>query len=168
MAESNSNLTIDDLMIRSVNMILMNSSSVNMILDPNPDRQSRQPSDPSSSDSDSVEEPVAAAAAPADAGTSASIDLKDGFLHLSVASKFRPYLGFNNRGQNWRFMAMPFGLNLAPLIFTKLIRFTVSKLAEENLLCLPYLDDLLIIVRKDCYEDAHGEISYCMKMSMKK
>ena len=40
---------------------------------------------------------------------------------------------------------MPFGLNLASLTFTKLIRFTVLKLSEENIWCLPYLDDLLII-----------------------
>ena len=74
-----------------------------------------------------------------------SIDLKDGFWHLSVARKFRPYLGFRYRGQNWRFRAMPFGLNLAPMIFTKLIKFTVTKLAEEDIWVLPYLDDLLII-----------------------
>ena len=62
-----------------------------------------------------------------------SINLKDGFWHLSVARAFCPYLGFRYRGQNWRFRAMPFGLNLAPLVFTKLIRFTVSKLAGENI-----------------------------------
>ena len=47
---------------------------------------------------------------------------------------------------------MPFGLNLAPMIFTKLIRFTITKLAEENIWVLPYLDDLLIIAlsRQEC------------------
>ena len=88
---------------------------------------------------------------PPDAWT-ISIDLKDGFWHLSVARAFRPYLGFKYRGQNWRFRAMPFGLNLAPLTFTKLIRFVVHRLAEENIWCLPYLDDLLIIAlsRQEC------------------
>ena len=81
-----------------------------------------------------------------------SLDLKDGFWHLSVARTFRPYLGFRYRDQNWRFRAMPFGLNIAPLVFTKLIKFTVNKLAEENIWCLPYLDDLLIIAhsKEDC------------------
>ena len=44
-----------------------------------------------------------------------SLDLKDGFWHLSVARSFRPYLGFRYKNQNWRFRAMPFGLNIAPL-----------------------------------------------------
>ena len=47
---------------------------------------------------------------------------------------------------------MPFGLNIAPKIFTKLIRFVVHCLAQENIWCLPYLDDLLIIAhsREEC------------------
>ena len=79
----------------------------------------------------------------------ASLDLKDGFWHLAVSRTFRPYLGFRYRDQNWRFRAMPFGLNIAPLVFTKLIRFTVNKMAEENIWCLPYLDDLLIIAQSE-------------------
>ena len=63
-------------------------------------------------------------------------------------------------------MTMPFGQALAPLLFTNLVPQTISKMEEENLWCLPYLDDLLIIVSKKCYEDAHGEMSYLMKMSI--
>ena len=37
-----------------------------------------------------------------------SLDLKDGFYHLSIAKMFRPYMGFRYRGQNWQFRAMPF------------------------------------------------------------
>ena len=74
-----------------------------------------------------------------------SLDLKDGFWHLSIAKDFRPFLGFTYRKQNWRFRAMPFGLNLAPRVFTKLISYVVHCLAQEDIWCLPYLDDLLII-----------------------
>ena len=47
-----------------------------------------------------------------------------------------------------------------------LVPQTVSKMEEENQWCFPYLDDLLIIASKKCYEDAHGEMSYLMKMSI--
>ena len=61
-----------------------------------------------------------------------SLDLKDGFHHLLISRRFRPYLGFCYRGQNWRFRAMPFGLNIAPKIFTKLIAFAVLCLSREG------------------------------------
>ena len=81
-----------------------------------------------------------------------SLDLKDGFWHLSVARTFRPFLGFSYRNQNWRFRAMPFGLNLAPRMFTKLISYVVHCLAQEDIWCLPYLDNLLIIAltKEEC------------------
>ena len=49
---------------------------------------------------------------------------------------------------------MPFGLNIAPRIFTKLISFTVLCLEKEGIWCLPYLDDLLIIAdsREECLQ----------------
>ena len=47
---------------------------------------------------------------------------------------------------------MPFGLNLVPRIFTKLISFVALSLAAEDIWSLPYLDDLLIIAhsKEEC------------------
>ena len=73
-----------------------------------------------------------------------SIDLKDGFWHLGVSRSKRAFLGFRWRNQNWQFRAMPFGLNIAPRIFTKVIAHMVQIMAEAGIYCLPYLDDLLI------------------------
>ena len=44
---------------------------------------------------------------------------------------------------------MPFGLILAPRIFTKIISFVVHRLSLEGIWCLPYLDDLLIIAMSE-------------------
>ena len=68
-----------------------------------------------------------------------SIDLKDGFWHVPVSRGKRPYLGFRWKKQNWQFRAMPFGLNVAPRIFTKLIAHVVKVMAEVGIWCLPYL-----------------------------
>ena len=74
-----------------------------------------------------------------------ALDFQDGFYHIMVSRAFRPFLGFRYRGQNWRFRAMPFGLNVAPKIFTKIVSYAVLRLAREGIWCLPYLDDLLIV-----------------------
>ena len=82
----------------------------------------------------------------------ASLDLKDGFWHLSIFHKLRPFLGFKYRNQIWQFRAKPFGLNIAPRTFTKLIAHMVKVMASEGIWCLPFLDDLLILAasRKEC------------------
>ena len=81
-----------------------------------------------------------------------SLDLKDGFWHVPVSRLKRSFLCFLWRNQFWQFRAMPFGLNVAPRIFTKLIAHVVKILAEAGIWCLPYLDDLLIIAasEEDC------------------
>ena len=76
----------------------------------------------------------------------ASLDLKDGFYHLMVSKKFRPYLGFRYKGQNWRFRAMPFGLNTA-LLLTNVMSFSILCLSKADIWALPYLDNILIIAR---------------------
>ena len=75
----------------------------------------------------------------------ASLDLKDGYWHVPVTPKKRPYLGFRYKNQNWQFRALPFGLNVGPRIFTKLIAHIVKVMAARGIWCLPFLDDLLII-----------------------
>ena len=74
-----------------------------------------------------------------------ALDMKDGYWHLPVTPRKRPYLGFRYKGQNWQFRAMPFGLNIGPRIFTKLMAHVVKILASKGIWCLPYLDDLLIV-----------------------
>ena len=83
---------------------------------------------------------------------SVSLDLKDGYWHVPVAPRKRPYLGFRYKGQNWQFRAMPFGLNIAPRIFTKVMAHIVKVMATEGIWCLPYLDDLLILAptKEEC------------------
>ena len=76
---------------------------------------------------------------------SVSLDFKDGYWHIAVCPRKRPFLGFIYRNQKWQFRAMPFGLNIAPRIFTKLVAHIVKVMAAEGIWCLPYLDDLLIL-----------------------
>ena len=74
-----------------------------------------------------------------------AIDMRDGYWHVPVAPSKRPFLGFTYNGQDWQFRAMPFGLNVAPRAFTKVMSHVISVLAKAGIWVLPYLDDLLII-----------------------
>ena len=42
---------------------------------------------------------------------------------------------------------MPFSLNTAPLLFTKVMLFSILCLTKADIWALPYLDDILIIAR---------------------
>ena len=81
-----------------------------------------------------------------------SLDLKDGFWHVPVSPSRRAFLCFRWRNQFWQFRAMPFGLCVAPRIFTKVIAHVVKVLAKAGIWCLPYLDDLLIVAssKEEC------------------
>ena len=56
---------------------------------------------------------------------------------------------------------MPFGLNIAPRIFTKVVAHVVQVMVNEGLCCLPYHDDLLIVApsREECSRHAERAVS---------
>lgn len=95
-----------------------------------------------------------------------SIDLKDGYWHIPITPKKRPYLGFCYRGQDWQFRAMPFGLNIAPRAFTKVISHVIRELAQIGVWCLPYLDDLLIIAssKEECLQHTKLALKVLQKL----
>ncbi|MEL7079402.1 MAG: reverse transcriptase domain-containing protein [Cyanobacteria bacterium J06582_2] len=74
----------------------------------------------------------------------ASIDLKDAYWHVPIAPKFRKFLGFRLGNISYRFKVMPFGLNIAPRMFTKLVSVIVKSLRRLNVSVVAYLDDWLV------------------------
>ena len=75
----------------------------------------------------------------------ASLDLKDGYWHVPITPNKRPYLGFEYNKTQYQFRAMPFSLNIAPRIFTRLIAHISKVVSEKGIFMLVYLDDLLIV-----------------------
>ena len=98
-----------------------------------------------------------------------SVDLLDGYWHVPIAPNKRPYLGFRYNGQAWQFRAMPFGLNVAPRAFTKLVSHVVREMARAGIWCLPYLDDLLIIAptREMCLHHTQLALQILIKLGFK-
>ncbi|MEL7520178.1 MAG: reverse transcriptase domain-containing protein, partial [Cyanobacteria bacterium J06553_1] len=74
----------------------------------------------------------------------ASLDLKDAYWHVPINKAFRPFLAFSAGGLMYQFRVMPFGLNIAPRVFTRILRPVHQALAREGVQVLMYLDDWLI------------------------
>ena len=73
------------------------------------------------------------------------LDLKDAYLTVPVLPCHQKYLRFCWQGQMWQFAVLPFGLNSAPFIFTKLMKPVVATLRKLGIWVVLYLDDMLIM-----------------------
>ena len=72
-----------------------------------------------------------------------SVDLRDAYFHIQIHQDFRKYLRFHWQEQTFEFVSLPFGLSLAPLIFTKVVREFVEIQRSNGLRLRVYLDDWL-------------------------
>ena len=73
-----------------------------------------------------------------------SADLSDAYLHILVHPKFRKFMRINIQGKIMQFRSMCFGLNTAPLIFTRVTRAMASYFRSRAIKVHMYLDDWLI------------------------
>lgn len=73
-----------------------------------------------------------------------SLDLKDAYFHVPICPEHRPFLRFAFQGQAFQFQVLPFGLSLAPRVFTRVISAALAPLQLRGIKILPYLDDWLI------------------------
>lgn len=73
-----------------------------------------------------------------------SLDLTDAYLHIPIHKSTRKYLRFAIDGVVYAFKALPFGLNLSPWVFTRIMESVVSLVRKDsNSEISHYLDDLL-------------------------
>jgi hypothetical protein len=80
-----------------------------------------------------------------------SIDLKSAYSHVSVHPSLRPYLGFNFEHQSYVYVGMPFGLQNAPRVFTKIMKVVMWHIRQQwGVRSVCYLDDLLLL-----HQDPH-------------
>ena len=52
----------------------------------------------------------------------AKVDLKHAYFHIPLSEKFARYTGFSFDDTIFRFEAMPFGVNVAPQVFTDFVK----------------------------------------------
>lgn len=87
----------------------------------------------------------------------ASIDLKDAYFHVPIAPHHRQFLRFAFEGQAYEFNVLPFGISLAPRVFTRCVAAALAPLQAQGLRILPYLDDWLICSQSE--DQARADIA---------
>lgn len=74
-----------------------------------------------------------------------TVDLKEAYFLVPIHKSSRKLLRFKFQGTIFEFQCLPFGLSLAPLVFTKLLNPVVSFLRSKGFILAIYLDDIIFI-----------------------
>lgn len=85
-----------------------------------------------------------------------TIDLKDAYFHVPIAGPHQQFLRFAFEGQAYQFRVLPFGISLAPRVFTRVVAAALAPLQAKGLRVFPYLDDWLICSRS--LPEAHRDL----------
>ena len=72
------------------------------------------------------------------------IDLQDAYFHVPIHPSSRKYLKFTFENKVYQFQVLPFSLNTAPQVFTRLGHTVTGYLHRQGILVIPYPDDWLI------------------------
>lgn len=90
----------------------------------------------------------------------AKLDIKDAYFLVPVSKNYRKFLRFEFDNQIYEFNCLPFGLNIAPYVYTKLLKPVLKQLRINNVFCVSYLDDLLIIGKSypECYKSLSNSV----------
>ncbi len=78
-----------------------------------------------------------------------SLDLTQGYHHVTIHPTDRKYLGFQWNDMFFHFNVLPFGLKPAPRIFTKVVTLLARSWRADGIRVLIYLDDWLFLVRPE-------------------
>lgn len=71
-----------------------------------------------------------------------TIDLKDAYFLVPIHNSDKKYLRFVWKQELYEFQVLPFGLNTAPYVFTKILKPVVQHLRSMGFISVIYLDDI--------------------------
>ena len=73
-----------------------------------------------------------------------SLDLKDAYWHVPIKKSYKKFLGFKLGHHKFQFRVIPFGLNIAPIVFTRITKVLLKTLRLKGVCLVVYLDDWLV------------------------
>ena len=74
----------------------------------------------------------------------ATLDISEAYTHMPIRPNLNRYLAFSYRHQLYFFQALPFGLNVAPYIFTKIMDWPLQTFRMQGVNIMAYLDDIIL------------------------
>lgn len=92
----------------------------------------------------------------------AVIDCQDAYHSISIEKSFQKYLKFRWRGTLYKYTVVPFGLSVAPRLYTKLNKPIVAYLRSNGVLVVSYLDDMLVLGR--AYDECMSSLRKVMSL----
>jgi hypothetical protein len=97
-----------------------------------------------------------------------AVDLKDAYFHIQIAPHHRRFLRFAFEGVAYQFKVLPFGLALAPRVFTMCMNAALAPLKLSGMRILNYLDDWLVIARSRSVlvEHRHRLLAHLMDLGL--
>ncbi|KAG1462143.1 hypothetical protein G6F46_009464 [Rhizopus delemar] len=81
------------------------------------------------------------------------IDLKDAYTVVPIHPESRQYLTFKNEGKIYQYRSLAFGLNVAPRLFSKLMRYAIEPLRYQGIRLVYYLDNICLLIPIQHKED---------------
>ncbi len=75
----------------------------------------------------------------------AVIDQREAYHAIPVEEHHQKYLKFRWKNELYQYTCLPFGLNIAPYIYTKLMKPVLSNMRCFGIKCVSFLDDCMII-----------------------
>jgi Reverse transcriptase (RNA-dependent DNA polymerase) len=72
-------------------------------------------------------------------------DLGDGYQHVPIQEEDRKLFCFQFNGKYYRYRVLPFGINVAPRVFSELMEAIVEKWRQQGLMVAFFIDDFIHI-----------------------
>ena len=91
-----------------------------------------------------------------------TLGLEDAYYLVSITKNNRKYLRFMYGGEYFEFTCLAFGLNVAPYVFTKILKLVAAYLRKRGVRSVFYLDDMLIIGKS--YEECAKNVEETRKL----
>lgn len=94
------------------------------------------------------------------------LDLKDAYHLVPMGINSKQYLTFFWKNLAYQYQCLPFGLSVAPFIFTKIMKEIIKVLRARGHLSVIYLDDLLLMgeTKEECEENLHDTMTMLNKL----
>lgn len=94
------------------------------------------------------------------------INLKHAYYTVNIAEQHRKFLRFIWKGKYFQYSCLPFGIAMAPRLFTKLMKVVFASLRKLGYVNIGYIDDSLLIgdTLDECKDNVEKTVSLVTKL----